>query len=122
MCRILGYWLRIAILAALVGLLFAATPTLGQAKTEVAKQEGANVSLRFVKEGTASSSCSATLGIITQSMLQVEGVKNVKMDAKNNAVQVSYDPGKTTPQKIVAASNKENTDTLLQLPDAKQSK
>jgi len=46
-------------------------------------------------------------------MLQVEGVRNAKTDAKNNGLHVSYDLSKTTPQKIVAASNKENPDTLL---------
>ena len=51
-----------------------------------------------------------------------ECVKNVKIDAKNNGVQVSYDPGKTTPQKIVAAFNKENPDTLLQSSGAKEAK
>jgi copper chaperone CopZ len=111
-----------AILAAFVGLLFTTAPAFGQAKTEVAKQEGANVSLRFAKEGTVSASCSATLGIITQSVLQLEGVKNVKIDAKNNGVQVSYDPGKTTPQKIVDAFNKENPDILLQSSETRQSK
>jgi DNA-3-methyladenine glycosylase I len=79
----------------------------------------ANVLLRFEKEGTVGANCSQTLGLITQSMLQVEGVKNVKIDAKNNGVQVSYDPGKTTPHKIVAAFNKENPDTPLQSSEAK---
>jgi copper chaperone CopZ len=115
-------WRKHAILAALVAMLFAAVPGFGQAKSEAAKQEGASVSLRFAKDGTVSASCSQTLGVITQSMLQVEGVKNVKIDAKNNGVQVSYDPGKTTPQKIVAAFNKENPDTLLQLSEEKQGK
>ena len=115
-------WRKHAIRAALVGLLLAAAPGFGQVKSEAAKQDGANALLRFAKDGTVSASCSETLGVITQSMLQVEGVKNVKMDAKNNGVQVSYDPGKTTPQKIVAAFNKENPDMQLQLSDVKQSK
>jgi parvulin-like peptidyl-prolyl isomerase len=115
-------WRKHAILAALVVLLFTAGSAFGQAKSEAAKQEAANVSLHFAKDGTVSASCSQTLGVITQSMLQLEGVKNVKMDAKNNGVQVSYDPGKTTPQKIVAAFNKENPDTLLQLSEEKQGK
>lgn len=36
-------------------------------------------------------------------MLQVECAKNVMIGSKNNGVQVSYDPGKTSPQKIVTA-------------------
>jgi copper chaperone CopZ len=113
-------WRKQAILAALVAVLFTVAPAFGQAKSETTKQNGANVLLHFAKEGTVSASCSATLGIITQSMLQVEGVKNVKIDAKKNGVQVSYDPGKTTPQKIVAAFNKENPDTLLESSQTKQ--
>jgi hypothetical protein len=115
-------WRKHAILAALVALLFTAAQGFGQAKSETVKQDGSNVLLRFAKDGTVGASCSQTLGVITQSMLQLEGVKNVKMDAKNNGVQVSYDPGKTTPQKIVAAFNKENPDTLLQLLGPKQGK
>jgi copper chaperone CopZ len=107
---------------ALAALLFTVAPAFGQAKSETTKHDTANVSLRFAKDDTVSASCSQTIGLITQSMLQVEGVKNVKIDAKNNGVQVSYDPGKTTPQKIVVAFNKENPDTLLQLSDPKQSK
>jgi copper chaperone CopZ len=112
-------WRRNAILAALVALPFTAASTYGQAKSEAAKQEGGSVLLRFAKDGTVSASCSQTIGLITQSMLQLEGVKNVKIDAKNNGVQVSYDPSKTSPQKIVIAFNKENPDTLLQSSDVK---
>lgn len=108
-----------AVLGVFVGLLFTAALTFGQAKSEDTKPERANVLLHFAKDGTLSTNCSETLGLITQSVLQVEGVKNVKLDAKNNSVQVSYDPGKTTPQKIVAAFNKENPDTLLALSDTK---
>jgi copper chaperone CopZ len=115
-------WRKQVILAALVALLFAAAPGFSQVKSEPAKQDGANVLLRFAKDGTVSAGCSQTLGVITQSMLQVEGVKNVKMDAKNNGVQVSYDPVKTTPEKIVAAFNKENPDTLLQSSGRKDAK
>jgi len=110
-----------AILAALVALLFTAA-AFGQAKLETAKQDRANVLLRFEKEGTVSSSCGQTLGVITQSMLEVEGVKNAKIDAKGNGVRVSYDPGKTTPQKIVTAFNKENPDMPLQSSGAKEGK
>ena len=110
-----------AILAALIALLCTAA-ALGQAKSEGAKQDRANVLLRFEKEGTVSASCSQTLGIITQSMLEVEGVKNAKIDAKSNGVQVSYDPGKTTPQKIVTAFNKEDPDMPLQSSGAKEPK
>ena len=109
-------WKKHAILAALVGLLFAGAPTFAQSKSEGAKPDHANVLLRFAKDGTLSTSCSETIGLITQSMLQVEGVRNVKLDAKNNGVQVSYDPRKTSPEKIVVAFNKENPDTL-QLSD-----
>jgi hypothetical protein len=115
-------WRKQAVLAALFALSFTAAPTFGQAKSEAAKQEGGDVLLRFAKEGTVNASCSQTIGMITQSMLQLEGVKNVKIDAKNNGVQVSYDPGKTSPQKIAIAFNKENPDTLLQSPETKQGK
>ena len=115
-------WRKHAILAALVGVLLAAAPAFGQATSETTKQGGANVLLRFAKDGTVSASCSQTIGLITQSMLQLDGVKNVKIDARNNAIQVSYDPGKTTPQKIVAAFNKENPDTLLQPLETRQGK
>jgi hypothetical protein len=104
----------------LVALLFTAAASLGQVKSDAAKQDRANVLLRFEKEGTVDSSCSQTLGVITQSMLEVEGVKNAKIDGKNNGVQVSYDPGKTTPQKIVTAFNKENPDTPLQSSRTKE--
>jgi hypothetical protein len=109
-----------AILVALVGLLFTAA-AFGQAKPETSKDR-ANVLLRFEKEGTVSSNCSQSLGVITQSMLEVEGVKNAKIDGKNNGVQVSYDPVKTTPQKIVTAFNKENPDTPLQSSGTKEGK
>jgi hypothetical protein len=55
-------------------------------------------------------------------MLQVEGVRNAKADAKNNGLQVSYDLSKTTPQKIVAAFNKENPDSLLKSWEGKEPK
>lgn len=115
-------WKKQAILAALVGGLFTAAPAFSQAEPESTKQDRANILLRFAKEGTVSASCSQTLGLITQGMLQLEGVKNVKIDAKNNGVEVSYDPSKTTPEKIVVAFNKENPDTLLQSSGAKQAK
>src|SRR5262249_31967710 len=115
-------WRKRAILASLVALLLTATPVFGQAKSETTKQDRANVFLRFAKDGTVSASCSETLGLITQSMLKVEGVKNVKIDSRNNGLQVSYDPGKTTPQRIVTAFNKENPDTLLQSSSAKEVK
>jgi copper chaperone CopZ len=91
------------------------TASLGfrQEKSETAKSDRANVLLRFTKDGTASAGCSQTVGVITQSILQVEGVRNAKMDAKNNGIQVTFDPGKTTPEKIVTAFNKENPDTPL---------
>jgi hypothetical protein len=107
-------WNKLSILPAFAAMLFTAVPTFGQAKSQMAKPDRANVLLRFAKEGTVSATCSQTLGLITQSMLQVEGVKNAKIDAKSNGVQVSYDPGKTTPQKVVTAFNKENPDTPLQ--------
>ena len=110
-----------AMLAGLVALLFTAA-ALGQAKSDAVKPDRANVLLRFEKEGTVNSNCSQTLGVITQSILEVEGVKNAKIDGKNNGVQVSYDPGKTTPQKIVTAFNKENPDTPLQSSGTKESK
>ena len=115
-------WRKSVILAAIVALLFTAAPGFGQPKSKAAKKESAYVLLRFAKDGTVSAGCSQTLGVITQSMLQVEGVKNVKIDAKSNGVQVSYDPGKTTPHKIVAAFNKENPDTRLQPSGAKEAK
>ena len=115
-------WRQQAILAAFAGLLFTAALTFGQAKSEGTKPERASVLLRFAKDGTLSTSCSETLGLITQGVLQVEGVKNVKLDAKNNGVQVSYDPNRTTPQKIVVAFNKENPDMLLQSSGAQGAK
>ena len=115
-------WKKHAILAVLVGMLVTVAPTFGQSKPEGVKPDHGNVLLRFTKDGTVSASCSQTIGLITQSMLQVEGVKNVKMDPKNNGVQVSYDPRKTSPEKIVVAFNKENPDTLLELSDAKSGK
>jgi len=102
-------------------LLFTAA-AFGQVKSDAAKPDRANVLLRFEKESTVSSNCSQTLGVITQSMLEVEGVKNAKIEGKNNAVQVSYDPGKTTPQRIVTAFNKENPDTPLRLSGANEGK
>ena len=115
-------WKKHAILAALVGVVFAVAPAFGQSKSEGARPEHGNVLLRFAKDGTASASCSQVIGLLTQSMLQVEGVRNVKMDPKNNGVQVSYDPRKTSPEKIVVAFNRENPDTLLELSDTKPSK
>ena len=109
-------------LAAVAALVFTASTAFGQTKSENNKQDRANVLLRFENEGTVSANCSQTLGLITQSMLQVEGVKNVKIDAKNRGVQVSYDPAKTTPEKIVAAFNKENPDTPLQSSGVKEAK
>ena len=104
-------------LVAFAAVLFAAIAGFGQAKLDMTKPNRANVFLRFAKNGTVSSSCSATVGIIQQSVLQIEGVKNAKMDVKENGVQVTFDPSKTTPEKIVAAFNEENPDTLLQLSD-----
>ena len=115
-------WKKHAIQATLVGILFTVSPTFGQGKSEGTKPERASVLLRFAKDGTVGTSCSETIGLITQSMLQVEGVKNAKIDAKNNGIQVSFDPGKTSPQRIVVAFNKENPDTLLEQSDTKPGK
>lgn len=114
-------WKKHTTLVAFAAMLLTASLGLGQAKSETAKSDRANVLLRFTKDGTANAGCSQTVGVITQSILQVEGVRNAKMDAKNNGLQVTFDPGKTTPEKIVAAFNKENPDTPLRWSD-KQSK
>ena len=109
-----------AFLAALAAVLFTAAPGFGQAKSESTKHDRADVLLHFAKDGTIGAGCSTTIGIIEQSLLQVEGVKNAKVDSKNNGVQVSYDPSKTNPQRIVVAFNKENPDTPLQSPGTKK--
>src|SRR5215470_322195 len=111
-----------AILAAVAALIFTTASAFGQAKSGTTKQDRANVFLRFEKEQAISANCSQILGLITQSMLQVEGVRNAKIDAKNNGLQVSYDPSKTSPKKIVAAFNAENPDTVLQSPEATERK
>jgi hypothetical protein len=111
-----------AILVSLAAVIFTAASAFGQAKSATTKQDRANVFLRFEKEQAISANCSQILGLITQSMLQVEGVRNAKIDAKNNGLQVSYDPSKTTPKKIVAAFNTENPDTPLQSQEAKEHK
>jgi hypothetical protein len=111
-----------AILAALAAVILTAASAFGQAKSATTEQDRATVFLRFEKEAAISANCSQILGLITQSMLQVEGVRNAKIDAKNNGLQVSYDPGKTTPEKIVAAFNKENPDGTLRPPEAKEAK
>ncbi len=111
-----------AILAALGAVILTAASAFGQAKSATTKQDRATVFLRFEKEEAISANCSQTLGLITQSMLQVGGVRNAKIDAQNNGLQVSYDPTKTTPQKIVAAFNKENPDAMLRSPEAKEAK
>jgi hypothetical protein len=113
---------KYAILASLAAVIFTVASGFCQAKPEPAKQDRANVFLRFEKEQAISVNCSQILGLITQSMLQVEGVRNAKIDAKNNGLQVSYDPSKTTPEKIVAAFNKENPDILLKSSEAKEPK
>jgi copper chaperone CopZ len=78
------------------------------------------VYIQIAKEGTVGASCSSIIGDIQQSMLRIEGVKNVKVDPKG--VSVTFDPSETTPEKIVVGFNKENPETLLQLSDAKQRK
>lgn len=113
-------WKKQAILAALVAGLLTVAPAFGQSKSEGPKPERGNVLLRFTKDGTRSASCSQMIGLITQSMLQIEGVKNAKIDAKENGVHVSFDPGKTSPEKIVLAFNKENPETPLQESDSKR--
>ena len=110
------------ILVSLAAVIFMAASAFGQAKSEATKQDRANVFLRFQMEQAISANCSQILGLITQSMLQVEGVRNAKIDAKNNRLQVGYDPSKTTPQKIVAAFNAENPETLLQSQEVKEYK
>jgi hypothetical protein len=115
-------WKKHSILTALVALLFTAMPGIGQANSNMARANRANVLLRFMKDGTLSTGCSQTLGLITQSMLQVDGVKNVKLDAKNNGVQVVFDPDRTTPEKIAVTFNQENPDTPLRLSDTKPRK
>jgi copper chaperone CopZ len=113
-------WRKQTILAALAAMLFTATTGFGQAKPDTAKLTRAKVLLRFAKDGTVGGSCSAIVGEIQQSMLQIEGVKNVKADAKG--VQVTFDPSKTNPDKIVTSFNKENPDALLQLSDSRTTK
>jgi hypothetical protein len=114
--------MKYAIVAVFIALLTTAGSAWGQAKSETTKPDRASVLLRFERDAAISASCSQTVGVITQSLLQVEGVKNAKIDAKNNGFQVSYDAGQTTPRKIIVAFNKENPDTLLRLADAKQAK
>lgn len=113
-------WRKHTILPALAAILFTATAGFGQAKPDAPKPNRANVWLRFAKDGTVGGSCSEIVGDIQQSMLRIEGVKNVKVDAKE--VQVTFDPSETTPEKIVVSFNKDNPDTLLQLSDTKRRK
>ena len=115
-------WRKVVIPAAFAAMLFTAASGFGQAKSESTNQDRAKVLMHFAKNGTIGPGCSTTIGVIEQSMLQVEGVRNAKVDTKNNGIQVSYDPGKTNPQKIIVAFNKENPDTPLQSSGTKEAK
>ena len=115
-------WRKHTILATLAAMLFTAIAGFGQARPDTPKPDRANVLLHFAKDGTVGQSCSAIVGDIQQSMLRIEGVKNAKTDAKENGIRVTFDPSKTSTEKIVAAFNEENPDTLLQLSDTKTKK
>jgi hypothetical protein len=99
-------WRKYIILATFVAMLFTVVAASGQAKSQTTKPERASVLLRFAKDGTLSASCSQTIGLITQSMLQLDGVKNVKIDTKSNGVQVSYDRGQRLRRRLLLPSTK----------------
>ncbi len=91
----------------------AALPAVAQMSAQ--SPESAKVLLRFAKEGI-DCGCSQTVGIVEQSLMRLDGVKNARVDAKNYGVNVSYDPNKTTPEKILASFNKLNPEFALAVP------
>lgn len=95
----------------------AALPAVAQMSAQSPRPESAKVLLRFATEGI-DCGCSQTVGIVEQSLMRLDGVKNARVDAKNYGVNVSYDPDKTTPEKILASFNKLNPEFPLAVPEA----
>ncbi len=60
--------------------------------------------------------CDGCAGMVKQGLLKVEGVKAAKVDWKSGNVEAQYDPKKTTPEKMVAAFNRNNPGFRAQLP------
>jgi len=81
-------------------LCFAAMPALAQTR----RAESSKVFVTFVKTGL-DLGCSDTVGLVEQSLMRLEGVKNARVDPKNYGVNVSYDAKKTAPDEIIAAFN-----------------
>ena len=63
--------------------------------------------------------CSGCEGNVQKGLLRLDGVKAAKADAKTGDVVVKYDSKKTTPEKIVAAFNQDNSGYRAALPKPK---
>ncbi len=95
----------IKFLTLVVGVLcFAALPALAQTRAASSRAESSKLFVKFVTTGL-DLGCSDTVGIVEQSLMRLEGVKNARVDPKNYGVNVSYDAKKTAPGKIIAAYN-----------------
>lgn len=101
-------------------LLLPAVSVLGQEKDgERAGTSTASLRLTQCALKVSGMSCGSCAGMVERGLLNVEGVKQAKVDWKQGDVKVKYDKKTTTPEKIISAFNKANPGFRAELPKAK---
>lgn len=92
------------------------TETAGNNNTET---KSANEKVETVEFKCAGMHCSGCEESITTEVKKVEGIKDIKADAKGKIVTVSFDANKTNKDNISKAINKAGYDTEISKSDNK---
>jgi copper chaperone CopZ len=93
------------------GLLTVAIPcaAFSQEPSKAAASETAKLQVTQCALKVSGMSCGGCAGMVEKGLLKLEGVKMAKVDFKTGEAQVKFDPKKTTPEKIVAAFNRQSS-------------
>lgn len=85
------------------------------------EKDTSNTSLRLTQCALKVSgmTCGGCAGMVEQGLLELDGVEEAKVDFKSGEVKVKYDKKATTPEKIVAAFNEENSGFRAEVPKPK---
>lgn len=92
------------------------TETSGNNTTDT---KGVNEKVETVEFKCAGMHCSGCEETITSEVKKIDGVKDIKADAKGKIVTVSFDANKTNNDNISKAINKAGYDTELSKPENK---
>jgi len=93
------------------------TETAGNNTTET---KNVNEKVETVEFKCAGMHCSGCEETITTEVKKVEGIKDIKADAKGKIVTVSFDANKTNKDNISKAINKAGYDTEISKSESKQ--